>query len=154
VQSPCQQIYLSIHFNLAGSFLARPSLQLVPALQVCTHQISIVLRRPVLDRTFRFYAPHTDVLRETIWLDSLPGRHHTFYAPGQNLQQLSAISSHAHVVLTTRNAAGAAGSRDCISLKTKSQACTPQSETFYITFYADVLKVCPLETWQVCCYNC
>lgn len=111
--------------------------------------MSIVLRRPVLDRTFRFYAPHTDVLRETIKLDSLPGREHTFFSPGTNLQQLFAISSYAHVVLTTRNATGAAGSRDCISLKTKSQARTAQSETFYITLYTDALRVKPLEIWQV-----
>ena len=117
--------------------------------QVCTHQISIVLRRPVLDRTFRFYAPPTDVLRETIKLGSLPGREQTFYAPGRSLQQLFAISSHAHVVLTTRNSSGPAGSRDCISLKTKSQARTAQSETFYVTLYTDTLRVNPLETWQV-----
>lgn len=108
-----------------------------------------MLRRPILDRTFRFYAPRTDFLRETIKLDALPGRENTFYAPGTDLQQLSAISSHAHVVLSTKASSPAKGAKDRISFKAKSQARAAQSETFYVTVYTHALRVKPVETWQV-----
>ena len=123
-------------------------------MQVMTHRLLVVARRLVIDRTFRFYAPRSDVLRETIKLDSLPGREHTFFAPGVDLRRLDAVSSHRHVALTVKSSErsdgeSGVGVHDRVVIKAKSAARAAQSETFYVTLYTDLRQVKPTETWQV-----
>jgi hypothetical protein len=113
------------------------------------HRVIVAVRRLVVDRTFRFYAPRTDFLRECVKLDALPGSNYSFYAPGVNLRQLEAISSHRHVVLNTKCSNTARGEQDHVVIKAKSAARAAHSETFYITLYTDSLQAVPTETWQV-----
>lgn len=118
--------------------------------QVLVHCINVVMRRPIIDRTFRFYAPKNDFLRETVKLDALPGREHTLYASGVDLRELVAVGSHSHVILTTKASSPGHGAKDRLSIKAKSHARSAQSETFSITLYATSARVKPLEFWQVC----
>jgi hypothetical protein len=117
--------------------------------QVLTHRILVIARRLVIDRTFRFYAPRTALLRETVRLDALPGREHSFYAAGADLRQLEAISSHRHVVLHTKCSDGGRAEHDRIVIKAKSAARAAQSEMFYVTLYTDARQAVPTETWQI-----
>ena len=114
-----------------------------------THKITVVARRLVIDRTFRFYAPRTDFLRETVKLDALPGRGHSFYTPGVDLRQLEAVSSHRHVVLQTKGSAAGQAAHERVVIRAKSAARAAQSETFYVTLYTDARQAVPTETWQV-----
>lgn len=118
-------------------------------MQILVHRVQVVMRRPVVDRTFRFYAPRNDFLRETVCLDALPGREHTFYAAGVDLRQLVAVGSHAHVILTTKASCPGQGSRDRVIIKAKSHMRSAQSETFNITLFATDRRIKPLEFWQV-----
>lgn len=129
-------------------YLLAPSIQQV--LQVMTHKVLVVARRLVIDRTFRFYAPRADILRETVCLDALPGRECSLYAPGCKLQQLEAVSSHRHVQLRTKCSDASSAERDRVEMKAKSAAKAAQSEAFYVTLYADQHQAVPVETWQVC----
>jgi hypothetical protein len=120
------------------------------AVQVLAHKLTVLLRRLVVDRTFRFHAPRTEFLERTIALDALPGSSGTLFANGVNLRHLVAICSHSHVILNTKCSQGATCVRDRVSIKAKSRARAAQSVTFHITLYADKVQAVPIESWKVC----
>jgi hypothetical protein len=115
-----------------------------------THRVVALVQKPVVDRTFRFYASRADVLRHAIRLDSLPGRHYSFYAPGVDLQGLSAVSALAEVAAEVKHTASATSEHCFVCLTAKSAGKAAKSCTCYITLYADAWRAKPLETWQVC----
>jgi hypothetical protein len=114
-----------------------------------THKVMALVRRPAVDRTFRFYASRADVLRRAIRLDSLPGRHHSFYAPGVNLHMLTAVSAIPEVAVDINHMASGTSEHCYVCIKAKSAAKAAQSCTSYITLYADAKQAIPLEIWQV-----
>lgn len=117
--------------------------------QVMTHRVTVLVRRLVVDRTFRFYAARNAFLTQRILLSALPGCKHSFYAPGQHLRSLEAICSHRHVVLSTKSSDASRGDKDQILIKAKSVDGGTRSESFYITLYTDARRAIPTETWEV-----
>lgn len=120
-----------------------------PGLQVMTHRVLVFLRRPVIDRTFRFHAARTELLRERVHVASLPAREHTFDAPAFDRRALSAVCTHPDVVVAVQPAKAGEAQGAAVLIKAKSPTRTARTDSLLVALFADRRQAQPIEIWQV-----
>lgn len=116
-----------------------------------THRVLVFVRRPVIDRTFRFHAARTDLLRERVPLAALPAREHTFYDQSVDHCDLSVVCTHPEVVVEVQPAKAGEAERSQVLIKAKSPTRTARTDSLLIALFADSRQAQPLEIWQVRC---